>query len=113
MTKLVQSRGVDALIGPSSVLGYLHAHGVPVSPHTAPATKANDPDRPEEHKYFNGGNTVNQYGSHKEGGIEAIQIEVGADYRKNDEARQRFAAVLAQAMAAFLKDYLLSPSASS
>lgn len=112
VSKLLQEKGDEALIGPSSILGYLHTHGVPVSPHTPPATKpGGDADRPEEHRDFNGGNTVNQYGSHREGGVEAIQMEVGSVFRKDAEARRHFAAVLAAAMVTFANAYLLKSEA--
>ena len=105
---MLKTMGLDALIGPSSVLGYLHTHGAPVSPHAPPATRPNDRDRPEEHKNFNGGHTVGHHGSHRDDGVDAIQIEVGYDFRKDNEARHRFGDILAAAMAKFSNTYQLS-----
>lgn len=107
MAHLLKTAGLDALLGPASLLGYLHDHGVPVAPHTPPSTEANDPARPQEFKGFNGGHTVIHHGSHHAHGAEAIQIEVGLHYRKDATARQLFAEKLVEAMVAFANAYQL------
>jgi len=70
---LVERHARVAVIGPRSLFGALHEAGVPVLP------KLETDDR--EVKY-NGGHIVRTYGSHCEGGLDAIQLEIGSDFRK-------------------------------
>ncbi len=88
---LVSTHGPDAVVGSSSVCGFLHSHGVPVFP--ADAQQA-------EHPEFNGGWTVHQYGTLRAplGGVvvDALQLEVGRQFRRDVEARKNFARTLAQ-----------------
>lgn len=65
-----------AVIGPRSLFGALHEAGVPVLP------KLDTDDREVK---FNGGHIVRTYGSHREHGLDAIQLELGTNFRKQDK----------------------------
>lgn len=81
--------GAEALVGKTGMVGELQASGL----HTMPAINATDFHVPK----FDGGFTVQNYGSHKPGGLEAIQFEFGSNYRStehvDDTARKAAAAV--------------------
>ena len=64
-----------------------------------------DPHDGKEQSGFTGGYIVQTYGSHQGFGIDAIQLEFGADYR-NAEARAKTAAALADALAEYAQRYL-------
>ncbi len=70
---LVERHSRAAVIGPRSLFGALHEAGIPVLPHLE--TDAREVK-------FNGGHIVRTYGSHREGGLDAIQLELGTDFRK-------------------------------
>ena len=71
---LVERHSRAAIIGPRSIFGALHEAGIPVLP------KLETDDREVK---FNGGHIVRTYGSHREGGLDAIQLELGTDFRKS------------------------------
>ena len=58
-----------------------------------------------ENAGFNGGYTVNVYGSQNPDGIDAMQLEFGSRYRRDDEL-DRSAVQAAHAIVAFYKAYL-------
>ncbi len=91
VTSLVARHGRSALDGPDSLGGQLASRGVGVAP--APGSDAR-----EEQRYV-GGYTVATYGSHRPGGIDAIQLEFGTQQRANPELGD----VLAAATLAFLR----------
>jgi N-formylglutamate amidohydrolase len=95
---LLERAGGTAVAGPDSVFGHLAAAGYTVSPSSAP------PD-PREDRNFDGGFTVATYGSQNRDGIDAIQVEVGANLRKDPERREKLARDLAAALEAFLRAY--------
>lgn len=70
---LVERHSRAAVIGPRSLFGALHEAGIPVLP------KLETDDREVK---FNGGHIVRTYGSHRDGGLDAIQLELGTDFRK-------------------------------
>jgi N-formylglutamate amidohydrolase len=96
---MLARRGVEALIGPKSILGRLGEGGYTVFP---PNTPPGDPS--EDARYF-GGYTVTTYGSHNPDGIDAVQVELGSTLRM-DGRREQVADDLAQAIAVFYHEYL-------
>ncbi len=97
VTLLLDRFGRSALTGPKSVFGVLAKQGHPVIP-------AND-SKDAEDKRFNGGHTVQTYGSRSGNTIDAIQLELGADLRRT-KALDRTASDLAEAISIFAKDHL-------
>ncbi|MFM7037968.1 MAG: N-formylglutamate amidohydrolase, partial [Planctomycetaceae bacterium] len=82
--------------GPLSLTGLLQKRGWTVHP---------DPFTGQEQSGFTGGYIVRTYGSHQPEGIDAIQLELGADYRR-DDVREKRAAELADALVDYAKAYL-------
>ena len=95
--KLLQRFQTAALTGPRSVFGGLEARGFKVVP------PGNAPADQKEDGRFNGGFTVQTYGSHAAEGIDAIQIELGSDLRQ--KRRTETAKGLAESIAAFVGEY--------
>ncbi|MBC7966649.1 MAG: ThuA domain-containing protein [Fuerstia sp.] len=83
--------GEPFLHGPTSLPGLLKKHGWTVHP---------DPFDGKEQAGFTGGYIVKTYGSHHPDGIEAMQWELGADYRKT-AVRERVAKELADSIAEY------------
>jgi N-formylglutamate amidohydrolase len=94
---LLRRHGPDALSGPQSLFGALQRTGTRVFP-PAGAPLGN----PRENARWAGGYTVQSYGSGRDGGIDAIQIELGRDLRRDT----RIVAALATAVATFHRAYL-------
>jgi N-formylglutamate amidohydrolase len=92
---LVRKHGSDALGGPQSVLGVVQARGYKVFPPNALGD-------PQEERRYNGGYTVHTYGSRSPHGLDAIQIEVGRDLRRD----AGFIAALAEGITVFYRTYL-------
>jgi N-formylglutamate amidohydrolase len=92
---LVQRHGREAIDGEASLLGVLRARGHGAEP--APGARE---------VRFNGGNTVEAYGSHHSEGIDTIQLEFGKSLRESEEAAQD----LAEAILVFEKAYLAGPA---
>lgn len=95
---LIRKHGSAALIGADSILGVLQRNGYKVFPPNTPIGS------PPEDRRYNGGYTVQTYGSGRSDGIDAIQIEVGRDLRTDS----RFAAALEAAIVVFYKTYLVA-----
>lgn len=93
---LLRKHGPDALTGPKSIFGVIQASGFKVFPPNGPI------GFPPEDRRFNGGYTVQTYGSRNPQGLDAIQLEPGRDLRKDP----RFAAALGEAIATFRQAYL-------
>jgi hypothetical protein len=89
-----------ALTGEQSILGYLAAKGVKVSPNNTP------PGTPPETKGFGGGWIVRSYGSHNTNGVDAIQLEFGGAFRTDAAKREETARWLAEAIKAYTEKYL-------
>src|SRR5690606_15651104 len=99
VSSLVKRHGVEAVIGPSSLLGAFAAQGNAVYP-----DPAGDP-AVEEHGSFTGGHIVAAHGSADGGTVDAIQLELGGRYRAR-RALGKTAADLAAAVRAFADAYL-------
>lgn len=95
--RLVETWGAEPVIGASSLMGRLAGQGYEVDP-PVDSTRREDPR-------FNGGYIVGTYGSHGEGGIDAIQLEFGFDLRQPSRL-PALAAHVSAALAGFLRDYV-------
>ena len=90
--------------GPNSIFGSLAALGYPVDPSIAVPFE-NQVENPS----FDGGFTVQNYGSHQPSGIDAIQVEFGIDFRGGSGGTewQQTASDLAIALSNFYSTYLV------
>lgn len=91
---LLARHGAAAHQGEQSLLGGLAAQGYTVHPGVDAASQAED-------SRFDGGYTVQTYGSHRPNGVDAIQLEFGSAQRASPE----LAPHLAQAVGAFLTQW--------
>lgn len=107
VSALLRAFGPEALEGPDSILGRLAATGYRILPDPNP-----DDDRVETETIFNGGHIVAAYGSHEPDGIDAVQLELGADLRTPDRL-VKTARDLADATAVFARRYMLPEPAVS
>jgi N-formylglutamate amidohydrolase len=98
--KMVEKHGAVALTGEHSILGYLAAKGINVSPTNTP------PGSPRETSGFSGGYIVRSYGSHTTHGVDAIQLEFGGAFRMDAGKREETAKFLAEAIKAYTEKYL-------
>jgi len=98
--QLLARAGVDAVTGPRGLFGQLERNGFRVFPDNsvAPAGRSEDAG-------FNGGHTVDLYGSHGARGIDAVQFEFGADYRRKETIARAIEGA-ARAVVAFREAYL-------
>jgi N-formylglutamate amidohydrolase len=98
--QLLARAGAAAMTGPNGLFGQLERNGFRVVPDNAVpfAGRTEDPR-------FNGGYTVDRYGSHGARGIDAVQCEFGADYRRK-AAMDRTIEGAARAIVAFRETYL-------
>ena len=94
---LIARHGVSAVQGEKSITGTLEAKGYHVMPSTASESLREDPR-------FAGGYTVFTYGSHRPGGIDAVQLEFGRTYRSNSRLADDFA----DALLTFMSTYVSS-----
>lgn len=92
--------GFEAVTGPNGLFGQLEAHGVRIIP-------GNDvpPRGRSEDAGFNGGYTLAIDGSHNRAGIDAMQLEIGANYRRK-AVLDKTARGIAGALVAFHEAYL-------
>ena len=93
---LLDQFGEQAITGPASIFGHLEKKGYKVLPPVGYLSK--------EERYT-GGYIVQTYGSHQQTGIDAIQLEIGANLRRRS-ALDRTAADLADAIVIFTRKYL-------
>ena len=93
---LVQRFGLQALSGSRSILGQLALRGYKILP---------DPSVNDREWRYSGGHTVQTYGSHRDSGIDAIQLEFGTRLRARDNV-DRTAADVAAAIRVFAREYL-------
>ena len=94
---LRQRHGDEALVGRNGVVGFLQAAGL----ETMPELNSSEFNLPR----YNGGYTVQTYGSHKAEGIDAVQFEYGSSFRKAeklDDTAKRTVAAIAKFYAAYL-----------
>lgn len=101
MQQVLAAQGPEALVGRNSIFGRLQALGYAVFPPSGPVARS--PENPA----FNSGYTVLTHGSHRPGGVDAIQIEIGSDLRQ-DEVIGRLADDLADAIWTYYSVYLRS-----
>ncbi len=87
--------GEPAHVGPNSFFGLLKAQGWKIAPD----------GNGRETSGFTGGHIVQTYGSHTGYGIDAIQLEMGADFRSADQ-RSEVARKLAEVVQQFAQQYL-------
>ncbi|MBX3650109.1 MAG: N-formylglutamate amidohydrolase [Burkholderiales bacterium] len=97
---LLARAGAPAITGPDSVFGRFAAMGYAILPGNNAA-----PTERIEAKNYAGGHTVDLYGSHREQGIDAMQLEFGRDLRNGPRLEQT-AKDSAQAIAAFYERFL-------
>jgi N-formylglutamate amidohydrolase len=95
---LVQRFGQQALTGPQSLLGQLALRGYQILP---------EPGANDHESRYSGGHTTQTYGSHRTGGIDAIQLEFGTRLRQRDSL-DRTAGDMAAAITVFAQQYLPS-----
>lgn len=93
VTTLRRRFGAAALVGPKSILGQMAALGYRVSPADDHETR------------YTGGYTTQTYGSHRGTAIDAIQLELGANLRRQANL-ERTAGDLARAIEIFAREYL-------
>lgn len=98
--QLLRRAGVEGVTGPDGLFGQIAAHGFRIFP-------GNDvpPRGRSEDAGFNGGYTLALYGSHNRAGIDAIQLEIGASYRRK-AVLEKTAKDTAEAIVAFHEAYL-------
>jgi N-formylglutamate amidohydrolase len=98
--RLVARGGVAAVTGPKGLFGQLEQNGFRVFPaNVVPPVGRN------EDAGFNGGYTLDRYGSHRADGIDAVQLEFGAQYREKATLDNAISAS-ARAVVAFSDAYL-------
>ena len=96
VSRLREKFGESAHNGDMSMFGLMKAQGWTVFP---------DPFNEREQSGFTGGYIVKTYGSHQVIGIDAMQLEFGADYRTKGN-RKKIAEQLASAVDEYAKLYL-------
>ncbi len=95
---LVHRCGEISFTGPKSILGLLAEQDHKVFP-------LNNQRSQKEHGSYNGGYTVRNYGSHRENGIDALQLEFGWNFR-DPRNIPTFAQDFAKAIMTFCTTYL-------
>jgi N-formylglutamate amidohydrolase len=96
---LVEEFGKEAVAGPEGLLGPIAAAGNKFIP---PIDKFDE----KEYTALNGGFITRNYGSFQGGNFDAIQFELGTNYRKAENI-PKFATQLADGIVPFMKKYLL------
>ena len=94
---LIDRFGQAAVTGDKGILGQLAKAGYTVLP-------KND-SKEKENPFYSGGHIVATYGSKADGSVDAIQLELGGMQRTR-AGMDAFAKDLAEAVAAFAKEYL-------
>lgn len=74
---LLERLGPDGLMGDAGLLGILHAKGYEIVPKPGSTDK--------EDSRYNGGHIVRTYGASGGTGIDALQLELGGDFRKESQ----------------------------
>lgn len=96
VARLKERFGESAHSGENSLFGSLHRLGWKVDPFPADG---------KEQSGFTGGYIVQTHGSHKPNGLDAVQLEFGADYRSKNN-RKKTAEVLAKATIEYIQEYI-------
>ena len=100
VTLLVRRVGVGSITGPNGLFGQFETQGFKVFPSNRVSIWHGS-----ENAGYSGGYTVNAYGSQNLDGIDAVQLEFGTRYRREDEL-DKSAARAARAIVTFYKAYL-------
>jgi N-formylglutamate amidohydrolase len=103
VASLTNRFGAHALSGAKSIFGQLERMGYNVAPPI---------EEPRGERRYTGGYIVQTYGSHRPDGIDAIQLEFGAQLRARANL-ERTAADLAAAIAVFAQEFLPTVQGSS
>jgi len=95
--------GADLIIGSAGLGAEIEGQGYSAVPSPKKACPGKD-------KYFSGGTIIQRYGSRDGGKVDAIQIEMPKDLRKDLglEARTKFAKKLGRAIAIFFQKHYIS-----
>jgi N-formylglutamate amidohydrolase len=96
VARLKERFGESAHTGEKSLFGTLDRLGWTVFPPMGDG---------KEQSGFTGGYIVQTHGSHQPNGLDAVQLEFGADYRSKTQ-REKTAEVLAQAVQEYLEEYV-------
>jgi len=96
VARLKERFGESAHSGEKSLFGTLDRLGWTVFPPMGDG---------KEQSGFTGGYIVQTHGSHQPNGLDAVQLEFGADYRSKTQ-REKTAEVLAQAVQEYLEEYV-------
>ena len=104
---LLQCAGAPAVTGSNGLFGQLESSGFKIFPANGLPIGGT-----RENAGLNGGYTVALYGSHTANGIDAVQMEFGADYWQKG-ALDRSARDAARAIVSFYEAYLRKPHCSS
>jgi N-formylglutamate amidohydrolase len=96
VARLKERFGESAHAGEKSLFGTLDRLGWTVFPPMGDG---------KEQSGFTGGYIVQTHGSHQPNGLDAVQLEFGADYRSKTQ-REKTAEVLAQAVQEYLEEYV-------
>ena len=97
---LVEEFGKDAVVGDDGLLGPLGK--VPGYTFVPPLAETETP----EYAALNGGYITREYGSYQGGGFDAVQLELGGNYRKPANI-PAFADTLSRGVVRFMDKYLL------
>lgn len=98
VTSLRERFGDDAVIGPDSLFAQFQSRGYRIIPEPADGKLG-------EETRFSGGYITQAYGSHAQPLVDAIQIEVGLNFRR-DATLDKTADDIAQSIAHFARKYL-------
>ena len=93
----IQEYGWDPIVGPGSLFGELAGAGYPLEP-------SNSDIGTDAETVFIGGFTIDDHGS-ENGGLDAVQVEIGIDYRDDDAIRAQLIIDLAAAIATYYASY--------
>jgi len=94
---LIQRHGWDAVTGENGILGALKSIGYKIYPEQTDQSEAP----------YDGGYTLFTYGSHTADGIDALQIEIGSQFRLKESTCEEFSKSLALAIHKFYSVYLI------
>jgi N-formylglutamate amidohydrolase len=97
VSDLVRRDGLSALLGATSVLGGMKRAGYALEPDDTTALT--------KEERFNGGFIVRNYGSHQGTKIDALQLEIGSDFRTKEHLAKT-AKDLGSAIATFARAHL-------
>jgi N-formylglutamate amidohydrolase len=98
LTYFINCNGWDTIYGSKGLLGILKQKGYTIYPSEPYGKEAP----------YNGGYTIAKYGSHTDNGIDAIQLEIGSNFRSNNTVLTKFSKDLAKAIIIFYQEIIQS-----